>query len=100
MAANFVFLAFGGFWWYPRLIGSCLNFFCACCCHFAAILSLFGGNLGPAGKLCSFNIVSSTYEGDGKSNETNGDWKDEPTYQDDANKMLILGCIQLVFWCA
>jgi len=87
-----IFLAFGGFWWYPRLIGTMTNFCCACCCHISAVSLLFGGRLNPFGKICSYNLSTSTYKGD-------LEWEDKPTYQDDANKMLILAVVQLIFWC-
>ena len=94
-AANFVVLAIGGFWWYPRVVGTILNFLCACCFHFTAIVMLFGGRLSPPGDLCSYNIVTSTY------NSSDKEWDpDGYTYEDDANKMMGLAGCQLVFWIA
>ena len=56
-------MAIGGFWWYPRLIGTVINAFCACCCHFSAVVMLFVARFGPAGKLCSLNRAADTYDG-------------------------------------
>ena len=64
-AANFVTLAFGSFWFYPRLIGTFCNCFCACCCHLSAIIMLWSARFSLLGRLCSLNIDSSTYNGHG-----------------------------------
>lgn len=53
-------MAAGAFFWYPRLIGTICNFFCACIFHFIAVVLLFAGRFNPKGKLCALNIVPST----------------------------------------
>ena len=90
-AVILVVMAFGGFFWYPRLIGTILNFFCACTCHLACVVVLFSARLSPMGELCSWNLTESTYKG-------KDDGWEEPTYQDDANKLLGLAATQFIFW--
>ena len=63
-AVNFVVMAIGGFFWYPRLFGTVINFICAATFHLAAVILLFGGRLSPPGDICSYNISPNTYDSD------------------------------------
>ena len=63
MGINFIMLAIGAFWFWPRYVGTVLNC-CFGCCHCSAIMWMLSGVLGPAGRICSFNISTSTYQGD------------------------------------
>ena len=83
-SANFVLMAVGGFFYYPRLIGTIINCCLACPCHFTAFVMMFVRRNNPIGDLCSYNEAPSTYEGDGQW-DIGGD-----TYEDDARKMKVM----------
>ena len=91
-AVNFIVMAIGGFFWYPRLCGTLFNLVCAFTCHFASVILMFNRRLRPFGDLCSNNYVTSTYNGD-------NDWDEGGnTYEDDANLMILLAVFQFLFW--
>ena len=74
MCGNFVLLTFGAFWFWPRLVGTLVNFFIGCC-HCSAISMMMAGVMGPHGRICGYNLAPSTYLGDEKFDE------DGMTYQ-------------------
>ena len=83
-------MAIGGFWFWPRLIGTYCNFCCGCI-HFAAIITAFVVSTNPKGVACEMNVAYNTYDGD--KFETSG-----ATYQSDQNMMVALAAVQLIFF--
>ena len=63
MAFNFVLMSVGGFYFYPRCIGTWINAFCACCCHSTVVGLALSGRWRAYGNYCSFNIMPSQYDG-------------------------------------
>merc|ERR1719203_380204 len=57
LSLNFIVLAFGGFWFHPRLIGTFMNWILAFC-HLAVILFTLFARFNPFGNWCSFNVAS------------------------------------------
>jgi len=48
MALNYITMAIGGFYLFPRIIGTICN--CCCgCCHFAAFITVLSVRFGPLG---------------------------------------------------
>ena len=71
-AVNFIVMACGACFWYPRLIGAMCN--CGLsCCHLAAWITIFATRFSPLGNYCSVNIV-------GNQMETGGSFNDDWTY--------------------
>lgn len=109
-ALNFILLAVGAFWFYPRLIGTIINTICAFCAHPASWGAALGSALSTPGIYCSFNVAPSTYTGGFKGGMTGaellgtgnstlfGDWDEGTTYQSDQSRLLALGICQLLFW--
>lgn len=56
--ANFVLLAIGGFWFYPRVIGTFLNWLMSLC-HVGVIIFTLFGRYNPFGNWCSYNIANN-----------------------------------------
>ena len=90
MGVNFIFLSMGAFWFWPRLIGTWLNC-CFGCCHCSAISYLVVGVMGPYGRICSYNVSTSTYLGDIQQWDEDG-----MTYQNDHGLMLTLAMLQTI----
>ena len=65
MAANFVLMTFGAFFFYPRVIGTLCNCCCACFCHFGAWTMALAYRYNPIGVYCSINVAPNHYLGDG-----------------------------------
>mmetsp|Transcript_1453 Transcript_1453/g.2101 ORF Transcript_1453/g.2101 Transcript_1453/m.2101 type:complete len:155 (+) Transcript_1453:213-677(+) len=89
-AINFIGMAVGGCFWWPRMYGAYINF-CYACCHCSAFSFALGVRFNPVGNLCVFNIAPSEYKGEGK-------WDDTMTYQKDGELLGALASIQALFW--
>ena len=84
-AINFVLMAIGGYWFYPRLIGTFLN----CCyglCHFAAWGLAVGVYAAPPGRVCTLNIAANQYLG-------NREWSDDWTFKMDGQALAAMGSL-------
>ena len=68
-AANFIVMAIGGFFFWPRYVGTWINF-CYACCHCSACSMGLAVSYGPIGLLCKTNVAGNNYEGDGKFNDS------------------------------
>ena len=79
-SANFVFLTFGAFFFWPRYFGTICNCCCACFAHLTAIITAMMGRWGAAGDNCAMNIAPVKY----KDSEFDSTGR---TYEDDANLM-------------
>lgn len=76
MFLNFVLMAIGGFWFWPRLIGTMFNCCCGCCHLFAWSVAL-GARFSVWGNWCAYNDASINYTG-------NRVFNDDATYVKDA----------------
>jgi len=55
---NFVLLAFGGYWFYPRLLGTFFNWILSVC-HLCVIGATYYVRFNPWGRWCSYNEASN-----------------------------------------
>ena len=81
-AVNFILMAIGGYWFYPRLFGTFINC-CYACCHCAAWTMAVGVYASPLGQLCTLNVHPNDYEGDGKWTYTEDPSAEHWTYKKD-----------------
>ena len=93
MAINFVVLAFGAFYFWPRLIGTVCNSCCLCCCHFIGLIFMLVGVGNPFARICQYNKATSTYAGDYK-----WDWEGR-TYSGDFKFMFSCSIVMSFMWC-
>jgi len=89
--ANFLVMAIGGFYFYPRLIGTVLNTLMALTCHLPAIIMAFCGNL-IGGLACTLIPFVSEY--DGEKFVIGGH-----TYSDDGKLILYFALVQSLLVC-
>lgn len=100
-ALNFTLLAFGGFWFYPRMLGTFFNWILLVC-HFAAIGFALYSRYNPFGVWCSYNEASNdawaidNYKDFGKPyasiTQEHGRWI--TSYRADADLMVALAVMQ------
>jgi len=55
---NFVLMSFGGFWFYPRVIGTFINWFLSFC-HVGVIVFTLFRRYNAFGVWCSYNEVAN-----------------------------------------
>ena len=91
MAANFVIMTLGAFYFYPRIIGTFINC-CYGCCHLIAWTLILGMRFNPIGNHCVLNVAPLQYTGD---NTFDDSW----TYKKDGSVLAILGALQFILWC-
>jgi len=96
--ANFVLLAIGGFWFYPRVIGTFLNWLMSLC-HVGVIAFTLFGRYNPFGNWCSYNIVNNNGWLIEDLVEQSEDVEDMHsfTYKADASLLSIMAFSQLTF---
>ena len=93
-AINFIAMACGAYYWWPRLLGTLCNC-CLSCVHLSAWIVIFSARFSPLGNYCAINIAPIQLKGD-----TMDDFDDEWTYQSEGGLMIIFGVIQaLLFLC-
>jgi len=100
-AFNFIMMAVGAFWFYPRLIGTFVNC-CFGCCHLAAWAFALSVYANPLGQSCMLNIIGNQYGGKEYNASLNTwitEWSDDWTYQKDGTVLFALGTIQALMWC-
>lgn len=61
MFINFVLLTFGAYYWWPRFIGSIMNF-ALCNCHLVGVILMIVGVTNPYARMCQYNKATSTYD--------------------------------------
>lgn len=88
---NFILLAVGAYWFYPRCIGTFCNL-CLGCCHLGAWIACLAARYSPPGELCAVNISPNQLE-------NGGTWSDDWTYKKDAELLGALGIIQSILFC-
>ena len=91
-AGNFIIMTLGACFFWPRFVGTWINF-CYACCHCSAFATAIAVAFGPLGARCKTNIIGNEYEGNYKFN-------DSMTYKMDGELLGALGAIQAVFWLA
>ena len=92
MSFNFILLAIGAFLWWPRLVGTLLNYL-LCTCHLVGIITMFFGVYSPFPRVCQYNKASSTYDGGYK-------WTwDSATYEGDFGLMYGMSITMAINWC-
>ena len=94
MACNFIFLAFGSFCFWPRLIGTYFNCALGVCNMAGAIIALASAG-NPFSIVCAYNMAHNTLDGDDFDQTDSG-----MTYQTDFVMIWIFGILQLVLACA
>ena len=82
---NFIFMVFGSYYFYPRLVGSLLNFILSGW-HYLAVLVMLTRRFDAFGKLCRANIAPSTYTAE-------GEWSDATTYRSDGDLLFALATV-------
>ncbi len=88
---NFIVMAVGACFWYPRLIGTACN--CALsCCHLAAWITIFAARFSPLGNYCNLNIAGNQMDSDGRFDDT---W----TYKKEGGLMVSFGIMQALLFC-
>ena len=101
---NFILMAIGAFWFYPRFIGTILNFCCACCFGLSAWSAALAAAVNPIGRWCSMNVAPTTYEGGYSTGSMLGDmmagqksylqyWNDKTTYKTDHGLLISLAVV-------
>jgi len=89
-AINFIVMAFGGFFFYPRYFGTWCNL-CYGCCHCAAFITALSVRFNPYGIFCSYNVESSTFV-------AYDQFTDDSTYKSDGMMLAGLGFVQIILW--
>ena len=87
---NFIAMAVGAYFWWPRMFGAYINL-CYACCHCSAFTMALALRFNPVGAWCAIIIAPSEYKG-------NGEWDDTMTYKKDGELLGSLASIQAVFW--
>jgi len=67
MGLNFIVLAVGSHFWWPRFVGTIMN----CCfgiCHLVGIIFMIMGATSPFARICFYNKSTSSYKGDYEMN--------------------------------
>ena len=82
---NFILLAVGAYWFYPRCIGTFCNLFLGCC-HFGAWIACLATRYSPPGELCAVNVSPNQYE-------SGGTWSASSTYKSDGEMLGALGIV-------
>lgn len=93
MGCNYILLALGSFFFWPRLIGTYLNCCFGCGALIGAFLGIFEAT-SPMGAYCGYNESANTMTGDDTFDEGG------MTYQTDQVMMLLFGIIQLLLGLA
>ena len=81
---NFILMAIGAFWFYPRYVGTVING-CYGCCHCCAWIMALSSRFNPLGDMCSINVAPNKYEA--------GKWSDASTYKSDGAELAALSSI-------
>ena len=90
-ACNFIALAVGAFFWWPRFIATLLNYF-LCGFHLSGVIFMVAGANNTFAQICNYNLSTSTYEGNYK-------WSWEGvTYESDLGMMLGFGVALSFTW--
>ena len=89
---NFVILTFGAYYWWPRFIGTVMNY-ALCPCHLAGVILMIVGVTNPYARMCQYNKATSTYD-----EKYWWHW-DRQTYEDDYHFMLYGAMGMGVCWC-
>lgn len=101
---NFIVLAIGGYWFYPRLIGTFMNWVLGFC-HFCVIIFSLYARFSPFGRWCSYNVAGnngSAIESYENLQQVYGYFETkssifEKDYKGDSILMLNLAFFQLIF---
>ena len=90
LALDMIFVVFGAFYFWPRVLGACFNCLLSCA-HFGAIITTAVFRFRTQGKLCSLSLRPSRVDSD-------LNFKDGHTFETDGQMILALWICQLVFF--